>query len=64
MLDELEASDHFEQASMTPEAWKEFLKSSVRELHDRMTHALAVSRSADAIITSDEEIRKTGFSTI
>ena len=64
MLEELETSSHFEQVNMTQEAWKEFLQSSVRELHDRMIHALARALSADAIITSDEEIRKTGFATI
>lgn len=64
MLDEFETSAYLEQASMTPEAWKEFLKSTVRELHDRMIHSLAVSRSADAIITNDDEIRKTGIPTI
>ncbi|HYB04347.1 MAG TPA: PIN domain-containing protein [Nitrososphaerales archaeon] len=64
MLEELETSANFEQASMTQQAWKEFLRSTVRELHDRMIHALAISRSVDAIITNDEEIRKTGFRTI
>jgi hypothetical protein len=49
---------------MTPESWKEFLKSPVRELHDRMIHSVAKARSANAIITSDEEIKETGFPTI
>jgi predicted nucleic acid-binding protein len=64
MLEEFETSAHFAQASMTQEAWEEFLKSSVRELHDRMIHSLALASSADAIITNDEEIRRTGFTTI
>ena len=64
MLERLEISDHFEQVAMTPETWKEFLKSPVKELHDRMIHSVAKARSSDAIITSDEEIKETGFPTI
>ena len=56
MLEELETSDHFQQASMSQRAWGAFLASPLRELQDRMIHALAISRSADAIITNDDEI--------
>jgi predicted nucleic acid-binding protein len=64
MLERFEISAHFECAAMTQEAWKAFLHSPVRELHDRMIHSFAKAQSADAIITSDEEIAKTGFTTI
>jgi predicted nucleic acid-binding protein len=64
VLEELEISDHFEQVVMTREAWMEFLISPVKELHDRMIHSVAKARSTNAIITSDEEIKETGFPTI
>jgi len=64
MLERFEISAHFEQAVMTQEAWKAFLHSPVRELHDRMIHSYAEAHSADAIVTSDDEITKTGFTTI
>jgi predicted nucleic acid-binding protein len=61
ILDEIESSSYLRQVQMTPAAWRCFLASNVRELHDRMIHAIAVSlaqasSSQVTIITNDPEL--------
>jgi rRNA-processing protein FCF1 len=59
ILDEIESSSYLKQVQMTSDAWHYFLTSRVRELHDRMIHAIAMSLEPESqvtIITNDPEL--------
>lgn len=60
VLISLSASRYIEFVGMDMDAWEEFLRLDIPELHDRMVCSIAASKDA-AVITSDEEIKKNGI---
>lgn len=64
LVREINSSAYFRPAAMGPAAWECFMESNISELHDRMIHSIAAANSADAIITSDPELKKSVMATI
>lgn len=64
VIREISASSYLTAVAMGSAAWEKFLESNVSELHDRMVYSIASSKAAAAIITSDKELKSSGFPTI
>ena len=57
VLISLDASRYVDFVGMDTEAWEEFLRLDIRELHDKMICSIALSKDA-TVITNDNDIMK------
>jgi predicted nucleic acid-binding protein len=64
LVREINASTYFRPGAMDLAAWERFLDSGISEVHERTIHSVARANSADAIITSDPELKESGMATI
>lgn len=64
LIREIDTSSYLKAVVMDSVAWEKFLESRISELHDRIICSIASSKAASAIITSDKELKSSGFPTI
>lgn len=64
LLSEIQASAYLRTRAMNSDSWERFVESGIPELHDRLIHSISLAASASGIISNDEELKSSGFTTI